>query len=281
MKYSANPNWVRTWRGQAPIGTTMVHSQYRTHSFPPHEHEEFTLGFIEQGVQAYSVEGKKKVMIPSGTICPINPGQVHSGDPGIEAGWSQRVIFITPANLAHCVKDTLDCEHLSDLHFKDCVLFDKQVLAALYKAHITSESSDLTSLEKGTYLVEALKLLTTRYAGARQSKHLQPILPNAIKRAREYIDEHYGNNPSLEEIAAIAELSPYHLLRVFKSFIGIAPHAYLIQRRVESVRSQIIKGRPLKVIADATGYSDQAHLSREFRRFYGVPPSKFARYDQH
>ena len=59
MKYSANPNWVRTWRGQAPIGTTMVHSQYRTHSFPPHEHEEFTLGFIEQGVQAYSVEGKK------------------------------------------------------------------------------------------------------------------------------------------------------------------------------------------------------------------------------
>jgi AraC-like DNA-binding protein len=57
-----------------------------------------------------------------------------------------------------------------------------------------------------------------------------------------------------------------------KLAIGVAPHAYLVQRRVEMAKHLLLKGHPLRQVATAAGYYDQGHLSREFRRFFGVPP---------
>lgn len=269
-------NAVRIWSGQTPAPSTLIHSKYGDHSFPPHVHEEFTLGFIERGMQAYSFERKKSLIIPSGAICLINPGQVHAGSPGIEDGWSQRVISISPENLNNCLKNDLDSEVYLNVRFHDNVFFDKQILAALLKAHIGSESVEITTLEKGATLIEAFELLVNKYASIETAPLLKNVHPRSIIRTREYIDAFYQNNPSLEELAAVAELSPFYLLRVFKEHIGLAPHAYLIQRRVESVRLQVLKGCSLKEIAKSLGYSDQAHLSREFKKFYGVPPSKFS-----
>jgi AraC-like DNA-binding protein len=98
-------------------------------------------------------------------------------------------------------------------------------------------------------------------------------MPGAVKRAREYIDANLTSNPSLPEIAGMAGMSPFHLLREFKRVIGLAPHAYLVQRRAGHAKSLLLAGRPLRSIAIDIGYADQSHLSREIRRFYGVPPS--------
>jgi AraC-like DNA-binding protein len=68
-------------------------------------------------------------------------------------------------------------------------------------------------------------------------------------------------------------MSPFHLLREFKKAIGVPPHAYLVQRRVDEARRLLLKGHAPRLVAIEVGYSDQAHFSREFRRFYGVPPS--------
>lgn len=95
----------------------------------------------------------------------------------------------------------------------------------------------------------------------------------AVTRAREYIDTRVGSNPSLEEIALAAGMSLFHLLRQFKAAIGLPPHAYLMQRRVDQARRLMLKGHALRDVAIRVGYADQAHFSREFPRFYGVAPS--------
>jgi len=64
-------------------------------------------------------------------------------------------------------------------------------------------------------------------------------------------------------------MSPFHLLREFKKAVGVPPHAYLVQRRVDE-SPLAAEGRALKLVAIEVGYSDQAHFGREFRRFYGV-----------
>jgi AraC-like DNA-binding protein len=69
-------------------------------------------------------------------------------------------------------------------------------------------------------------------------------------------------------------MSPFHLLREFRKTLGIAPHAYLVQRRVDLARHLILRGHPLRSVAMEVGYCDQGHLSREFRRFFGVPPGR-------
>ncbi|RDK11946.1 AraC family transcriptional regulator [Cupriavidus lacunae] len=252
----------------------MLRAEYRTHRFPPHEHAEYAIGFIEAGAQAYTLERRHRVLMPAGSICLINSGQLHEGAPGMEAGWRYRMIYISANDLHAATADSIDANAQPPIYFTESVVSDPWLLAQLQQAHLASESSNLTDLEKSARLTAALKALTHRHARYHNGVAPTAILPGAVKRAREYIDAHFSQNPSLPEIAAVAGLSPFHLLRAFRHFTGMAPHAYLIQRRVEHARHLLLKGLSLRVIAATVGYSDQAHLSREFRRFYGVPPSR-------
>jgi AraC-like DNA-binding protein len=79
-------------------------------------------------------------------------------------------------------------------------------------------------------------------------------------------------------MAAAAELlgaDPTHLARGFKATFGIAPHAYVVTRRLEIARDRILDGQPLADVAADVGFFDQAHLTRRFKRFLGVTPGRF------
>jgi AraC family transcriptional regulator len=72
-------------------------------------------------------------------------------------------------------------------------------------------------------------------------------------------------------------LSPYHLARLFKQATGDSPHHYLIQVRLTSARALLSAGsgqRSLAEIAAAVGFSDQSHLTRHFKRQFGVTPKQ-------
>ena len=67
------------------------------------------------------------------------------------------------------------------------------------------------------------------------------------------------------------------LARAFTTAFGIAPHAYLIGRRLDAARDRILGGQPLADVAAEVGFFDQAHLTRRFKRFLGITPGRFAR----
>jgi AraC family transcriptional regulator len=82
----------------------------------------------------------------------------------------------------------------------------------------------------------------------------------------------------LNDIAQAVNLSPFHLARLFKNSVGVSPHQYLIQVRVNSARSLLSAGsgeRSLAEVASAVGFADQSHLTRHFKRVVGVTPSQF------
>jgi len=100
--------------------------------------------------------------------------------------------------------------------------------------------------------------------------------PGAMRRVREYVDAHLGENMDLAELASIAGLSVFHFARQFKKSAGVTPHSYLVQRRVE--RAQDLLARTdlaLSEIAVAAGFSDQSHLARHFRQMLGTTPREF------
>ena len=70
-------------------------------------------------------------------------------------------------------------------------------------------------------------------------------------------------------------VSPTHLARGFTTAFGIAPHAYVVGRRLEAARDRILAGQPLADVATEVGFFDQAHLTHRFRRFLGVTPGRF------
>jgi AraC-like DNA-binding protein len=67
------------------------------------------------------------------------------------------------------------------------------------------------------------------------------------------------------------------LIRVFAKEVGLSPHAYQLQVRVHRARSFILDGVPLADVAARTGFADLSHLSRNFKRFFGVSPGRYSR----
>ncbi len=69
--------------------------------------------------------------------------------------------------------------------------------------------------------------------------------------------------------------SPTHLVRAFTRTFGVPPHAYLVGRQVDAARRLILDGVPPAEVAAATGFHDQPHLNRHFRRYVGTTPGRF------
>jgi AraC family transcriptional regulator len=103
-------------------------------------------------------------------------------------------------------------------------------------------------------------------------------LPRGRLRAVvEYVEEHLDTSPTLEQIAAVARLSPYHFARQFKAATGLPPHQYVILRRVERAKQLLQAGTDLSLaqVAAHAGFSDQSRFSQHFKRLVGVTPGRF------
>ncbi|HWA13308.1 MAG TPA: AraC family transcriptional regulator [Burkholderiales bacterium] len=103
-----------------------------------------------------------------------------------------------------------------------------------------------------------------------------PLAPRGIRRALDYIHANLGNGLRLEEMAAAARMSVFHFSRTFRKATGTGPHRYLLEARVARVKARLRSGgASLATIAEETGFSDQSHMSKVFRRFTGMSPKAF------
>jgi AraC-like DNA-binding protein len=100
--------------------------------------------------------------------------------------------------------------------------------------------------------------------------------PGTVRRVREYVETHLCESIDLAALAGIAGLSLYHFARAFKQSAGVTPHHYLVQRRVARAQEMLARTQlSLAEIAFATGFSDQSHFARHFRRTLGMTPGQF------
>jgi AraC-like DNA-binding protein len=97
--------------------------------------------------------------------------------------------------------------------------------------------------------------------------------PVVVQRICEYIESHLDQKIGLEALATMAGLSTHHFARAFHQTVGIPPHSYLLSRRLDRAERMLLQTQlPLSEIAVATGFSDQSHLARHFRRRTGMSP---------
>ncbi|MFC3941552.1 AraC family transcriptional regulator [Pseudomonas gingeri NCPPB 3146 = LMG 5327] len=271
-KQPTSKNIVKIWRDTSFKGVELLSARYHFHHFPVHEHSSFAIGLIELGAMDHIESKTKRILMPAGSVCVVNPGDIHGGGHTTEAGWQYRMMYIQPADMSAIVTNEHGVISEKLPNFDSPIIIDNETYQALRSAHLTSESPDTSRLEKTSRLTHALNLMTSRHGNfGRNTKH-SVILPKAIKRSREFIDAHITLNPSLQEIAEVAGLSPSHLLRTFRDAVGLTPHAYLMQRRIEMARHLLVKGEAMRSVAILAGFCDQAHFTREFRRFYGTTP---------
>lgn len=97
-----------------------------------------------------------------------------------------------------------------------------------------------------------------------------------FRRAVDYIEAHLGEDFSLDELAAASGLSKLYVSRAFKRALGLPPHQYLLDRRIERAKHLLIEGElPIAQVALACGFADQSHFSHAFKQRVGVTPKAF------
>jgi transcriptional regulator GlxA family with amidase domain len=138
--------------------------------------------------------------------------------------------------------------------------------------HIAGASSNPTNLHTRPRLDSIQTLL--KLAPAPQAHG--GLSAGAKRRIREYMELHLGESIDLSTLAGVAGLSVHHFARQFKQSIGVTPHYYLTQKRVERAQEMLARtDLSLAEIAYATGFSDQSHLARHFRHMLGTTPREF------
>jgi AraC family transcriptional regulator len=106
--------------------------------------------------------------------------------------------------------------------------------------------------------------------------HKAGLAAKPLKRVVEHINEHLQDELSLLELSRLANLSPHRFATAFKASVGIPPHRYVIERRIDLARDLLRRcDEPISQIAYAVGFSSQSHLTTNFRRTTGVTPRKF------
>jgi len=236
------------------------------HAFPRHSHDGFGIGVMAAGAQR-SWSGIGWVESEAGDVITVNPGEMHDGAPVVGArGW--RMLYLDPALVAReLVEEGEDQPEIARPALRDPVLAG--LFARLFVG-ATGAVPEPLALEED--LLRMLAHLLRRHGTRLRSV---PRASPAVAMARQHLDEVPEVPTTLAELAALSGVSRFQFLRGFARETGITPHAYLLQRRVRLARQLLIAGRALAEAALEAGFADQSHMTRAFRRQFGVTPARY------
>lgn len=268
----SQPEATRLWRVDALSGLELLRAHYVEFSFPRHTHDEFMIAVTEAGMGRPRYRGAEHCVGP-GDVLVLNPGEVHGGGPDGDLFWQYRA-FYPPPKLMQRVARELTGADRGIPQFSADIVKDPCVADKLRVTHSVFEKRR-SALETEARLIEALACLVERHAVGRLSAHRVGREHRAVKRAKEYLDMLPQENVSLERLAQEAGLSVYYLCRVFRRETGLSPHRYQILRRVNLAKALLAKGTPISQVAVETGFYDQPHLTRHFKRVFGVTPGAY------
>lgn len=264
---------INVWRPEDAPGIELRSGFAVTAPYPRHWHEEYQLCLIQSGGGELFYRGAHHDT-PSASLFVVHPGEVHSNR--TEVGCSFRSLYIAPELIRRTCSEVAGRPAAGLPFFPAPLIYDPEVIRP-YLSVFSSWETAGTTLKRESSLTETLALLVGRHAEERAAMRPPGREHAAVGRAREYLAEHYARNVSLSELARVANLSPFHLTRVFTREVGMPPHAFQTQVRVARAKRLIRAGLPLSDVAAATGFADQSHFIRHFKRLMKVTPGAYSK----
>lgn len=235
--------------------------------YDKHSHAHFSIGAITGGHSHYLNQRSLQEVGP-GSLVLMNPEEVHACNPIADQPWSYLMFYLDTdwlrsqqeeAGLGNAFRpfdmtasrDPLLYQGLQHLHHQ--LVQAPDPLAREVACHLFSR--------------QLLARLTPARWDDRPPQHLQ--------RAAELMQDDSASPLSLSQLSAVAGLTPSHFVRAFSQHYGMTPHAYLLDRRIRHARTLLKQGQPLAEVALASGFADQAHFQRQFKRRVAATPGQY------
>ncbi|HEX2553661.1 MAG TPA: AraC family transcriptional regulator [Microvirga sp.] len=249
----------------AAPGLERAAARLRGRAFAPHRHDIYAIGLTLSGVQTFTYRGARRHGLP-GQIHVLHPDETHDGAAGTDEGFGYRIAYVDPA----LIQAALGGRPLP-------FVADPVVTAAPQASGLSAlwRVEDPLDERECDDLVVALADALAAWAGAAPVPAAR--LPLAgLNRVRDLIAADPARPLPMERLEREAGLDRWSLARGFRAAFGTSPSGFRTMRRLDRARTLIATGTPLAEAAFAAGFADQSHLSRQFKRAYGVTPARWA-----
>jgi AraC-like DNA-binding protein len=254
-------------------GLEVMSARWVEHSFAPHMHDFYAVSLNYRGRGAFDCRREVHDAAP-GTCNLIAPGELHTGRATSGDGWIYRNLYIEVPLMTRLLR-SIEWQGPFDVRFKSSLVRDA-VLAARLARVFASMTESRSLLQNESLLLSVVARLITDHFVRGHPLDEAGREHAAVTRAKEWLDANSQQNVSIRSLAGVAGLSPYYLVRAFHKQVGVPPHQYQTVVRVNRARKLLASGAALSDVAYRTGFCDQSHLTRCFKRTLGVTPGRYA-----
>lgn len=236
--------------------------------FKKHIHSTFSLGVNERGTSVYTNKNKK-FTLEKNRLAIINPYETHSCNSSSEILNKYYMMYL---DTSWCLKiqqiinkDIKDFVPVSIELLRNKEFYDKYVI--LCKTVFEENSIK----EKENALREFFLEFFALYINEEKS-----VLKDEIfEKIKNFIDENYKENISLEDLAKKFDLNQYYIIRLFKKHLNLTPRAYLINIKIDKAKNLLKEGISIVDTALECGFYDQSHFHRNFLNFVATTPKQY------
>lgn len=264
-------NRTRYWFDRQTPGLSLLCADFTTHEYPTHIHDALMIAVTEAGGSEIKASGVQDEA-HSAALLVVNPAEPHASRMNGSNHWRYRSFYLErPA-----IDDVERCLGISELpRFSRNILNDRDLVDGFLAVHRALDSGRADQLRRRELQVGTFGQLVSRHGDCGGRVPLAPRDRVLLDSVVEVMRERYAEHVMLQDLAAVAGLTQFQLIGLFRKGVGMTPHAYLTQIRLESARGRLLQATPIAEAAISSGFYDQAALTRHFKRCYGITPLQF------
>ncbi|MFS0828884.1 AraC family transcriptional regulator [Pseudomonas phoenicis] len=264
MELPSTKDWVR----HSPHTSKLerLEAFFSAHGFAPHRHDTYAIGRTLSGVQSFRYRGEQRNSLPGETLV-LHPDEEHDGHAGNDSGFRYRMLYITP-ELAQQVL------HGKPLPFLQGGISSDPRVAAATDHILCALDVPLDPLEEDDAIFQ---LFTTLQAVCGERATAGASCFKAADRAREYMLDNLQRPISLDDLAECTGRDKWSLSKDYRVYFGTSPHRYLTMRRLDRMKAAVFAGKSLVDASMEAGFFDQSHMTRHFKKAFGVSPARWCR----
>ena len=264
---------IREIAHDAELGLEAYRFRGISQPFPNHFHEHYVVGIVEEGRRHVLCMGREHAL-GAGDLLLLNPLDSHACTQTDGRTLDYRGINISVGAMCRIVGDIYG--NAEPPCFAEAVVPGGALLEPLRELHdMLMDGSREPGLEE--FFLFTMQQLLDAYSTHFGSALVPALAADAgVEAARRFIEAHYGERITLDRLAGVACLSKYHLIRSFTRRVGISPYAYLEAVRMNAAKERLSRGETPARVAQRTGFSDQSHFTRFFKKIIGLTPAQYA-----
>ena len=264
------------WRSPYVEGLDVVESTTHQRCYPLHLHEAMEIIWMQQGSGAIECRGHQ-FFLKAGEACVVSPYEIHGGGAALSTGPIKFCLIHVPQRLI--------MPGFLGQYFRAPYSGARLPLKTIARGSADRLLSDLVASLLGDRgpeqhlhsIATALDGLLALESGRRCSAPDGQARHPAIEHVKSIIRHHYAESLNVESLASEVDLNERYLISLFRHATGVPPHQFQIAVRVDHARRLLPSETPLSSIAASSGFADQSHLNRHFKRQYGFTPGAFRR----